>query len=324
MTAPRFSVIVPVFNGARTIGRALDSVLGQTHPAHEIIVVDDGSVDDTGAVVEGYGDRVRYLRQPNAGVSVARNRGVAEASGDWLAFLDADDWYLPDRLRWHAQWIERDPGLDFLTGEYEYRRPDGSLIGRSMPQTEAGRRLLSRAAGRREVEMSVADFEPFIEHHFGDTHTLSLPRATFLALGGYPPGRAVCEDVNLLIRLCARSRRAGVICEPMAVYLIHSASATRSDPLRAQRLTVEALLPLAGVLRGAPAPVRRGYAGCLRRARLDLAYASLRAGRGREAVAAVLPSLVEAPGSRSLRDVASIVRGLAQSGRAGGPTRKNP
>ncbi len=135
MTAPRFSVIVPVFNGARTIGRALDSVLGQTHPAHEIIVVDDGSVDDTGAVVEGYGDRVRYLRQPNAGVSVARNRGVAEASGDWLAFLDADDWYLPDRLRWHAQWIERDPGLDFLTGEYEYRRPDGSLIGRSMPQS---------------------------------------------------------------------------------------------------------------------------------------------------------------------------------------------
>ncbi len=321
MTAPRFSVIVPVFNGARTIGRALDSILAQTHPAHEVIVVDDGSADDTRSVVESYGSRVRYLRQANQGVSVARNRGVAAATGDWLAFLDADDWFLPDRLRWHAQWIGVDPGLDFLTGDYEYRRPDGSLIGRSMTQTESGRRLLSRAAGRRQVEMSVDDFELFIEHHFGDTHTLSLPRATFLALGGYPPGRAVCEDVNLLIRLCARSRRAGVTCEPMAVYLIHANSATRSDPLRAQRLTLEALLPLAATLREAPGPVRRGYAGCLRRARLDLAYASLRAGLRRQAIAAVLPALVHVPSARSLRDVASIVRGLIQPGTGGSSTK---
>lgn len=312
MGAPRFSVIVPVFNGARTLGRALDSVLAQTCPAHEIIVVDDGSTDDTAQVVGRYADGVRYLHQANQGVSVARNRGVAAATGDWLAFLDADDWYFPDRIRWHAQWIERDPGLDFLTGDQEYRRPDGSLIGRSMPQTEAGRQLLARSAGRREVEMVLADFERFIEHHFGDTHTLSLPRRTFLELGGYPPGRAVCEDVNLLIRLCARSRRAGVICEPMAVYLIHSESATRSSPLRAQRLTVEALLPLAAALREAPEPVRRGFAGCLRRARLDLAYASLRAGLRGDALAAVLPGLLESPSIRSLRDLASVLRGVFQ------------
>jgi len=309
---PRFSVVVPVFNGEATVARAIDSVLAQTWPAHEIIVVDDGSTDGTARRLGEYEGRVTCIRQRNAGVSVARNRGAEAASGDWLAFLDADDWYLPERLRWHADWIERDPGLDFLTGDYEYRRPDGSLIGRSMEQTQVGRRLLAQAGGRREIEMGLADFEPFIEHHFGDTHTLSLPRETFLALGGYPPGRAVCEDVNLLIRLCARSRRGGVVCEPMAVYLIHSRSATRSDPLRAQRLTLQALLPLVRPLRMAPQPVRRGLAGRLRRARFDLACACLRAGHRLEAVLAMLPAVVESPGKKSLRDAASVLRGTLQ------------
>ena len=90
--------------------------------------------------MSNFGEEVIYLRQDNAGVSAARNAGVAAASGEWLAFLDADDWYYPDRLRWHADWIARDPGLDFLTGDYDYRRPDGSLISRSMEITEAGRR----------------------------------------------------------------------------------------------------------------------------------------------------------------------------------------
>lgn len=312
MAAPRFSVIVPAFNSAQTITLALESVLAQTWPAHEIIVVDDGSTDDTARCVQSYGRSVTYHYQPNQGVSVARNCGAEIAKGDWLAFLDADDWYLPERLRWHAEWIERDPGLDFLTGDYEYRRSDGSLIGRSMAQTEAGQRMLERAAGRREVEMNLADFEPFIEHHFGDTHTLSVPRTTFTSMGGYPPGRAVCEDVNLLIRLCARSRRAGVVCEPMAVYLIHESSATRSDPLRAQRLTVEALLPLAEVLRQAPAPVRRGFLGCLRRGRLDLAYALLKRGQRWAAVQSMMPLLIENPGWGSLLAFARIAGSAAR------------
>ncbi|HVC12783.1 MAG TPA: glycosyltransferase family A protein, partial [Burkholderiales bacterium] len=109
MAAPSFSVVIPVYNGAGTIGRSIESVLAQTYPASELIIVDDGSTDDTARVVASFGRRVVSLPQANAGVSAARNNGAQRAAGEWLAFLDADDWYYPDRLRWHAEWIARDP-----------------------------------------------------------------------------------------------------------------------------------------------------------------------------------------------------------------------
>lgn len=307
---PSFSVIIAVYNGAATIRRAIDSVLAQTYAPSQLIVVDDGSSDGTAEAVRSYGDRVRYIYHANAGVSAARNRGAEVASGDWLAFLDADDVYYPDRLRLHAEWIARDPGLDFLTGDQEYRRPDGSLIRRSMESTAAGMRLLQRAQGRREVVMDGADLESFIEDHFGDTHTLSVPRRSFLELGGYPAGRKVAEDVHFLIRLAARAHRVGVVCEPLAIYYVHPDSATRSDPLRSQVLTVETLATLKDSLGDAPPAVQRGYLGRMRLARLNLAYALLREGRRLAALAAVLPIVAAAPGLRAARDVFSILRGL--------------
>jgi len=309
MRGPAFSVVIAAYNAERTLGKAIQSGLDQTWLPHELIVVDDGSTDGTSDVARGFGARVICIRQANAGVAAARNAGAERASGEWLAFLDADDWYYPDRLRWHAEWIARDPALDFLTGDSEYRRPDGALISRSMEVTAAGRAMLAKARGAREAIMEGTEIGPFVEQHFGDTHTLSVPRRTFRELGGYPVGRAVCEDVNLLIRLCARSGRVGVVCEPLGVYCVHGQSATRRDPLRAQRLTVEALLPLKTDLSEAPATVYRGYLGRLRLARLNLAYALLRSGRGAEALGAVLPSLLDVHRPAVARDVLSIAWG---------------
>ncbi len=312
MSAPRFSVVIPVFNGAAFIARAVESVLSQTWPAHEIIVVDDGSTDSTAQVVAELLPRhpsLHYLHQANAGVSAARNTGANAASGDWLAFLDADDWFYPDRLEAHARFIVDDPTLNFLTADYDYRRPDGSRISGSMELHHAGQNMLQRAAGAEQAVLLAADFESFVADHFGDTHTLSVPRDTFQKTGGYPTGYRVCEDVFFLVRLCACSDRIGVLCRPLAAYVIHDGSATRRDPLQAQFDNVRTLVSMAAQSRAYPLPVARGVRHRLARGRLNLAYALARSGRRMDACKAVLPNIWHYPGLGSLRELASILRG---------------
>ena len=268
---PRFSVIIPAFNSAATLARAIESVQAQSWPAHEIIVVDDGSADATAEIAAGFGDAVRLLRQANSGVSVARNAGAAAATGDWLAFLDADDWYAPDRLKLHAEWITEDAALDCLTGDYEYRDDAGILLGTSMAQHQSGRLMLAKASGAVRVVMETpAEIAAFVADHFGDTHTLSVPRARFVELGGYPTGFKVCEDVHFLTRLVAKSRRIGVICQTLGVYVIHGGSATRRHPVAAQRENVRTLVVLARQAENFPFPVRQGVAARMQSARYNL------------------------------------------------------
>jgi GT2 family glycosyltransferase len=306
MATPRFSVIIPVFNGERTIERAVQSVLDQSFPAHEILVVDDGSTDSTASVVRRFGDRVHAVRQENRGVAAARNLGVARATGDWVAFLDADDWYYPDRLQLHAAWIADGAAPSVLTGDYDYVDGHGRRLGGSMDRTALGRRVVERADADARVVLEAADMSEFVADHFGDTHTLTARRADFLGVGGYPLGFHVCEDVVLLIRLCARAGHIGVVCRPLGAYFIHDQSATRRNRLEAQRENVRTLLALKAEARAFPQAIERGCRERLRRARLDLASALLRNGRRTEALRGVLPSLVEQPGVASARGVASV------------------
>ncbi len=308
--SPRFSVVVPAFNAEATLARAIESVRSQTWPAHEIIVVDDGSTDATAEIAAGFGAAVRLIRQNNSGVSAARNAGVAAASGDWLAFLDADDWYAPDRLKLHAEWIASDATLDCLTGDYEYRDDAGTLLGTSMVQHESGRMMLKKAAGGSRVVMEdAAEIRAFVADHFGDTHTLSLPRERFADLGGYPKGFKVCEDVHFLTRLVASSRRIGVVCASLGVYVIHGDSATRRDPVAAQRENVRTLSDLQRLTDSFPDAVKQGVAARMDSARYNLGCALGKSGRRIAAARAVLPSLIDHPGWRSLRDVLSMLKG---------------
>jgi glycosyltransferase involved in cell wall biosynthesis len=105
---PKVSVVIPTYNRATTVPRAIESVLAQTVTDLEIIVVDDGSSDDTGMVLgEMFGDRIRYQAQANQGASVARNKGVEEARGEWIAFLDSDDLWEREKLEWQFKALER-------------------------------------------------------------------------------------------------------------------------------------------------------------------------------------------------------------------------
>ena len=306
---PKFSVIIPVFNGEKTIARALESVLDQTYPPHEIIVIDDGSEDRTEDTVNRFSKNVHYFKQTNQGVSVSRNNGARIATGNWLTFLDADDYYYPDRLETHADYLIAFPKLGFLTSDFDYRDPSGKLIKRSMTNNAAGQALLERADQKDRAIIEQHEMEDFVSQHFGDTHTLSVRRSDFIQLGGYPSRFAVCEDVHFLIRLCAQVDSIGVICRPLAAYIIHANSATRSNPLRAQRQTVEAFSSLIDESENYPKAIQIGLRGALRHARLDHATVLLKQGSHLRALCAIIPELRQSPGYRSLRDVLSIAKG---------------
>src|ERR1700722_20888411 len=105
----KITVAIPVYNSEHCLRETLESALAQTFPAHEIIVVDDGSTDGTAALVQSFGDRVRYIRQENSGASAARNNAIQHATGDWIAFLDHDDLFQPSKLDKQRAVIEANP-----------------------------------------------------------------------------------------------------------------------------------------------------------------------------------------------------------------------
>lgn len=304
-----FTIIIAVYNGEKTIKKAIQSIIDQTYAAYEIIIVDDGSTDNTKNIITPFSDKVHYIYQQNSGVAAARNKAVAAAQGEWLCFLDADDWYYPNRLQWHADLIKQDPELDFLTGNFDYINEQGMLTRQSMQPTTAGQKLLQTAGNSSSIIMQGDLINDFIAQHFGDTHTLSLPRATFNQLGGYPEGVAVCEDVHFLIRLCAISKKIGVITQPMAAYFIHSESATRSNPLRAQLQSVSSLVSLKSHLKEVNPRLLKGLKQSIRHARLDLSYTLIKMNKRVDSVKAVLPLFYELPGFSSIRDILSIIKG---------------
>lgn len=179
---PKITVVIPAYNAAWCVARAIDSVLGQSWPDYELVVVDDGSTDDTARVLDSYGAAIRVVRQPNAGLSAARNAGIAAAKGEWVAFLDADDWWLPEKLAAQMALIGREPDVGFCStaarivspdGEQLEVWPDGGLHGNILPDlfdTNAGvagsgsavlarRDLLSRCGGFDTTLRSVEDID---------------------------------------------------------------------------------------------------------------------------------------------------------------------
>ncbi len=159
----RVSVIIPCYDAAAYIGEAIDSVLEQQPPVHEIIVVDDGSTDASGSVVVEFGQAVKYDYQTNQGVSAARNRGVELASGDHIAFLDADDLWPKGSLGRKLDTLRKDQGLDSVFGMVEqFISPDVDGATRASVHCPSGARH-GRLAGcmliKREAYDRVGPFD---------------------------------------------------------------------------------------------------------------------------------------------------------------------
>ncbi len=119
------SVIIPAYNAEKRIKRAIDSVLAQTYPAFEIIVIDDGSNDSTEELLHNFNEKIKYIKlNSNSGVSTARNVGIQKASGSWIAFLDADDEWFPEKLELQVRLIKNYPTLKWCVGNYLVKSSD--------------------------------------------------------------------------------------------------------------------------------------------------------------------------------------------------------
>jgi glycosyltransferase involved in cell wall biosynthesis len=201
--AATVSVVIPAFNARRFIEEALDSVAAQTLLPAEIVVVDDGSADGTADIVEEWAARtgmpVKLIRQANLGVPVARNRGMAEAGGDWIALLDADDLWLPSHLAVLMQARDTHPEAVAVFGDtvhFSQASPDTGPFSRDKAIAAAE---VSSVAGFFLLSASL--FEAILPGlFFAPTSTL-FSRQAALAIGGFDPGVKYIEDRDFFLRL---------------------------------------------------------------------------------------------------------------------------
>jgi glycosyltransferase involved in cell wall biosynthesis len=204
------SVVIPTYNYARFLPAALESVLGQTLPPDEIIVVDDGSTDETRDVVERYAARgVRYIRQESEGVSVARNRGIRESRGEFVAFLDADDEWLPEKLELQMSHFQQHPQAALVTGsEWEVDEEEG------------------REPWLNRREPKGAEFlypHILVENLIGSPSLVLVRRRCLETVGVFKEGMRLAQDWDLWIRM-AMHCPVGVVDAPLIHYRRHSAS----------------------------------------------------------------------------------------------------
>ena len=208
-STPLISVIMPAYNRAALIGGAVDSVLAQTWPNVELIVVDDGSSDNTVQVLEQYTDRITLIRQENAGPSAARNKGLAAANGEYIAFLDSDDYWYPETLATLAAYLLDHPNVDMVCGGWDYIDEQGQVIQESVnPKVH-------------ETDIRVDFFGALVLGNLFPIHSLLLRQHCFDRAGFFDPELHAMEDWDLWLRMAAAGCRFRAIEPPLARYRRH-------------------------------------------------------------------------------------------------------
>ncbi len=193
------SVIIPAHNRAHTLPRALDSVLAQSEPASEVILVDDGSGDATRQLLATRYPQVRYLHQQNRGVSAARNLGVGKSRGDWIALLDSDDEWLPGKLAAQRALIESNPHLRICHTEEIWIR-DGKRVNAMKKHAKGGGRIYLDCLPLCVISPS----------------SVLLRRDLLDEAGLFDETLPACEDYDLWLRICA-SEAVAFVRQPQIV-----------------------------------------------------------------------------------------------------------
>ncbi len=214
--APLVSAIVPAYNAAETIADAIESIRAQTYPHTEIVICNDGSTDNTAEVVRALCPEAVYLEQPNAGPAAARNAAAAAASGEFLAPLDADDRWTPEKLEHQLEIIADDPGIGAVC-------TNGIVVsgGHSYPWISV--------RGPRVRELSVA--EQLRTDRRPISASMLCRTDVFRALGGYDEAIVWGEDLDFFCRMVASGHRLLALRDPLYIYVRASGSITAGSGL---------------------------------------------------------------------------------------------
>lgn len=205
---PRCSVVIPAYNVGPFVTEAVSSALSQTFSDIEVIVVNDGSSDETAAVLEPLMERIVYLEQPNRGLAAARNRGMQQASGKFVAFLDADDFWMPRYLQRMVALLESRPDLALVTTD--------SLVVKDNLIT--GETFYGRFPRRRRFRLRDQSYW-ITQYNF--VHIMAVSRTeTVHRFGGFEESLRACEDWDLWLRMLTSGERAGFVEGPLAYYRI--------------------------------------------------------------------------------------------------------
>jgi glycosyltransferase involved in cell wall biosynthesis/peptidoglycan/xylan/chitin deacetylase (PgdA/CDA1 family)/SAM-dependent methyltransferase len=247
MSVPSVSVIVPARNAAATLATALASLQSQTEAGWEAIVVDDGSSDGTAATARDWAARdrrIRVLRQEQGGAAHARNAGIAAANGEWLLFLDADDWIAPTHLERLLGALAGEPAADVAVCGYRRALAGGCLSESCLPDGLAGQ-----------------PFEIFARRNAAAIHCFLVRRRLLATLGGFDPTLATCEDWDLWQRVARSGAQFTVHSEGLAYYRTAEGSLS-TDRLRLARDALTVLARGRAPDPRVPSPEPRFAAGC--------------------------------------------------------------
>jgi glycosyltransferase involved in cell wall biosynthesis len=285
---PLVSVIIPAYNAAALLGETLDSVLGQTYPNLEIIVVDDGSTDATPQVLESYGDRILVLRQTNAGQAAARNHGAREAHGELLAFLDHDDLWDPDKTACQVALLDRFPEALAVYCDHRAIDAQGNLLSSS------GALHYPRSSGEmlRAMLLSCCIVTPGL---------VLLRRRAFDSSGGFDESKLMRghEDHGLWLRLATQG---SFIYSPdtLVSYRRHKQQATGQKlwEMTLSRAKLHNLMAIRDAVRASPdKDVKRLFAWVLEETHISAAWAARQAGDHAEALSIAAAVLAQRPTS---------------------------
>ena len=227
-TRPLISVIIAAYNTARYVGEAIDSALAQTYSPIEIIVVDDGSTDNTQEVLAAYSDRITILRQENSGSAAARNAALEAARGEFVAVLDSDDVWMPDKLERQMALFETCPEIDFVFANSQHMDEDGNEVhvfsGRMPPPVDYRKEVM------KDGYLLVGDWHAALAYHnFIPQPTIVVRLPVIRAAGGYDARQWISQDYRLYWNLISHGASFGFIDAVLMKYRRHPTQVTKNS-----------------------------------------------------------------------------------------------